>query len=83
MLSMFPSLISDNDDDLEFLNKYKPQPEDRTIRILLFGPVGAGKSSFINMVQSVLHGRIYSQALADNTGGHSFTEEVILCLFQI
>lgn len=67
----------DNDDDLDFLKRYKPQPEDQTLRILLYGPVGAGKSSFINSVQSVMHGRTYSQALADNTGGDSFTEEYI------
>lgn len=64
-----------NQDDLRFLNQYKPQPENRSIRILLCGPVGAGKSSFINSVQSVLLGRSYSQALVDNTGYDSFTKE--------
>ncbi|XP_015224398.1 PREDICTED: interferon-induced protein 44-like [Cyprinodon variegatus] len=64
-----------NQDNLWFLNNYKPQLEGQTLRILLYGPAGAGKSSFINSVQSVLLGRPYSQALADNTGHDSFTTE--------
>ncbi|MED6261472.1 hypothetical protein ATANTOWER_005670 [Ataeniobius toweri] len=65
----------DTQDDLSFLNHYKPQLEDQKIRILLYGPAGAGKSSFINSVQSVLHGRPYVQALVDNTGHDCFTKE--------
>lgn len=43
------------------------------IRILLAGEVGAGKSSFINSVNSVFQGRITTEALADSGSGTSFT----------
>ncbi|XP_045915932.1 interferon-induced protein 44-like [Micropterus dolomieu] len=51
---------------LRFVNNYKPQPENRQLRILLHGLVGAGKSSFINSVRSVLEGRMCRQARVDN-----------------
>ncbi|XP_032440448.1 interferon-induced protein 44-like [Xiphophorus hellerii] len=62
-------------EDLEFVRNYKPEFEGQKLRILLHGPEAAGKSSFINSVQSVLKGRIYSQALADNCSCSSFTKE--------
>ncbi|XP_042637681.1 interferon-induced protein 44-like [Orycteropus afer afer] len=47
------------------LSTYKPTtcltPE---IRILLLGPIGSGKSTFINSVKSVFQGRIIRQAIA-------------------
>ncbi|XP_059403030.1 interferon-induced protein 44-like [Carassius carassius] len=43
------------------------------IRILLAGEVGAGKSSFINSVNSVFQRRITTEALADSVSGTSFT----------
>ncbi|XP_041660880.1 interferon-induced protein 44-like [Cheilinus undulatus] len=49
--------------------------DDQIIRILLYGPSAAGKSSFINSVHSVLHGRMYAQALTDNHFGTSFTRK--------
>ncbi|XP_071324063.1 interferon-induced protein 44-like isoform X2 [Trachinotus anak] len=61
--------------ELQFLKNYKPQTEGQQLRILLYGPVGAGKSSFINSVQSVLHDRMYVQALADNISHDSFTKK--------
>ncbi|XP_017290844.1 interferon-induced protein 44 [Kryptolebias marmoratus] len=64
-----------NEADLQFLRNYTPQFEGQQLRILLHGPVGAGKSSFINSVQSVLRGKIYRQALVDNTSHDSFTKE--------
>ncbi|XP_035986286.1 interferon-induced protein 44 isoform X1 [Fundulus heteroclitus] len=68
----------DNQADLEFVKNYKPEFDDQTLRILLLGPEGAGKSSFINSVQSVLKDRIYSQALADSySAATSFTREYI------
>ncbi|XP_042610376.1 interferon-induced protein 44-like [Cyprinus carpio] len=43
------------------------------IRILLAGEVGAGKSSFINSVNSAFQRRITTEALADSVSGTSFT----------
>ncbi|XP_026050866.1 interferon-induced protein 44-like [Carassius auratus] len=44
------------------------------VRILLAGQVGAGKSSFINSVNSVFQGQITTEALADCVSGTSFTK---------
>ncbi|XP_030261226.1 interferon-induced protein 44-like isoform X1 [Sparus aurata] len=65
----------DDQSALQFVNNYKPHVEGQQIRVLLHGPVGAGKSSFINSVQSVLHGRISVQALVDNATHDCFTKQ--------
>uniref|UniRef100_A0A8C9YZX0 G domain-containing protein n=1 Tax=Sander lucioperca TaxID=283035 RepID=A0A8C9YZX0_SANLU len=70
---MFLSLSRDKQSDLQSVKDYRPQTDGQLLRILLHGPVGAGKSSFINSVQSVLHGRMYAHVLADNTSGSSFS----------
>ncbi|XP_076612309.1 interferon-induced protein 44-like isoform X4 [Chaetodon auriga] len=63
----------DNQSTLQYMKEYRPQTENQQLRILLHGTSGAGKSSFINSVQSVLHGRMYTQALEDNTFQGHFT----------
>ena len=73
---MFPSVIRDKQSTLQFVKNFKPHVEGQQIRILLHGPEGAGKSSFINSVQSVLLGEMYTQALEDNIGHDSFTKKV-------
>ncbi|XP_064865707.1 interferon-induced protein 44-like isoform X3 [Oncorhynchus nerka] len=38
------------------------------VRVLLIGPVGAGKSSFFNSVNSIFRGHVTSQAISGNSG---------------
>ncbi|XP_036413164.1 interferon-induced protein 44-like [Colossoma macropomum] len=49
-------------------------PELRRVRILLHGPVGAGKSCFINSVQSVFHGEIKTRAFEQSNAKKSCTK---------
>ncbi|CAI5660265.1 unnamed protein product [Oreochromis niloticus] len=58
----------ENSTDQHFVENYKPQVEEQHLRILLHGPVGAGKSSFINSVNSVLQKRVCCEALVSNAG---------------
>ncbi|XP_038150185.1 interferon-induced protein 44-like [Cyprinodon tularosa] len=49
--------------DLQFIDNYRPTADgQQQFRILLHGPIGAGKSSFINSVTSVLTGKISVRA---------------------
>ncbi|XP_035985364.1 interferon-induced protein 44-like [Fundulus heteroclitus] len=51
--------------NLQYVQEYKPVKEGiRYLRVLLCGPVGAGKSSFINSVSNVLRERITIPAVA-------------------
>ncbi|XP_014855102.1 PREDICTED: interferon-induced protein 44-like isoform X1 [Poecilia mexicana] len=67
----------DRETDLQFINDYRPKGSHRQLRILLHGPVGAGKSSFINSVFSALEGRICHKATACNIIQNSFTKKYI------
>ncbi|XP_029549159.1 interferon-induced protein 44-like isoform X2 [Salmo trutta] len=49
-------------------------PDMGQLRCLLYGPVGAGKSSFINSVNNVFQGRVAHNALAAAASGTSFTK---------
>ncbi|XP_032399741.1 interferon-induced protein 44 isoform X1 [Etheostoma spectabile] len=61
--------------DLQYVNDNKPQTDGQQLRFLLHGPVGAGKSCFINSVQSVLQGRMCRLALEDNNSLSCFTKK--------
>uniref|UniRef100_A0A673ZEB4 Interferon-induced protein 44-like n=1 Tax=Salmo trutta TaxID=8032 RepID=A0A673ZEB4_SALTR len=51
-------------------------PDMGQLRCLLYGPVGAGKSSFINSVNNVFQGRVAHNALVAAASGTSFTKTV-------
>uniref|UniRef100_A0A3B1IZW7 Interferon-induced protein 44-like n=1 Tax=Astyanax mexicanus TaxID=7994 RepID=A0A3B1IZW7_ASTMX len=48
-------------------------PDVNRLNILLHGPIGAGKSSFINSVNTVLQGHNTTAALADSSAGKSYS----------
>lgn len=58
----------DRENDLQFLKNYKPRADNQQLRILLHGPRGAGKSSFVNSVSSSFQGRMSNIAVVNNTG---------------
>lgn len=65
-----------NQDILDFLKSYRPKNRDAShLRILLIGLNGAGKSSFINSVDSVLQERVAGRDLTDAIAGTSFTKK--------
>ncbi|XP_060716913.1 interferon-induced protein 44 [Tachysurus vachellii] len=67
---------SDKKEMLRKLKEFQPgTAEVRELKILLHGPVGAGKSSFINSVNTVLQGYNTTTALANSAAGKSFTKE--------
>lgn len=69
-------LSRERDTDLKYIKDFLLDTATQQIRILFFGPVGVGKSSFINTVHSALQGRIYTQAGVDNTSSKSYTKKV-------
>ncbi|XP_051550500.1 interferon-induced protein 44 isoform X1 [Myxocyprinus asiaticus] len=67
---------------MESVRSFKPASEMVTeARVLLIGPVGAGKSSFISSVQSVFSGRVINRAMVGSSSSSSFTKK--LCSFTI
>ncbi|XP_043087853.1 interferon-induced protein 44 [Puntigrus tetrazona] len=61
----------------ESIRSFKPASETVTeARVLLVGPVGAGKSSFISSVQSVFSGRVINRAMVGSSSSASFTKKL-------
>lgn len=71
-------LHRDNKEALHFLQNYQPVKDGVTsLRVLLYGPVGSGKSSFINSIVTVMRGQISNLVLASSIeGSTSFTKRV-------
>ncbi|XP_072516878.1 interferon-induced protein 44 isoform X2 [Salminus brasiliensis] len=62
---------------VEMVKSYKPASECvPEARVLLLGPVGAGKSSFISSVQSVFSGRVLNRAMVGSSTSTSFTKKL-------
>lgn len=62
---------------MEKFESYKPAcGAVSEARVLLLGPVGAGKSSFISSVQSVFSGRVINRAMVGSSASASFTKRV-------
>ncbi|XP_053490992.1 interferon-induced protein 44-like [Ictalurus furcatus] len=54
---------------MESIKNYKPPISSvKRIRVLLIGPIGAGKSSFFNSINSVFRGHVTSQAMSGSSG---------------
>ncbi|XP_075942299.1 uncharacterized protein LOC142944945 isoform X2 [Anarhichas minor] len=63
-------------ENLDFVKSYQPRNQDvKHLRILLHGPVGSGKSSFINSVDTALKGTVSGRALTDAISGSSYTRK--------
>uniref|UniRef100_A0A672G6W3 G domain-containing protein n=1 Tax=Salarias fasciatus TaxID=181472 RepID=A0A672G6W3_SALFA len=59
----------------EFVQNYQPKEQGQHLRVLLHGPPGSGKSSFINSVESALRGKITTRALVATGYDGSFTTQ--------
>uniref|UniRef100_A0A3Q1H898 G domain-containing protein n=1 Tax=Acanthochromis polyacanthus TaxID=80966 RepID=A0A3Q1H898_9TELE len=63
-------------ENLNFVKSYQPRNKEvKHLRILLIGPVGSGKSSFINSVDGVFQDRITGRAAVDAVIGGSVTNK--------
>lgn len=61
---------------MKFIQSYSPEVQAlQQARVLLVGPIGAGKSSFFNSINSVFRGNMTCQAIA-GTGDRSVTTQV-------
>lgn len=70
----------DTDSCLNYIKTFKLNKDGvQHIRIMLYGPTGAGKSSFINSVETIIRGRMTCQALPDAISGSSFTRKYQTC----
>uniref|UniRef100_A0A8C6SJJ7 G domain-containing protein n=1 Tax=Neogobius melanostomus TaxID=47308 RepID=A0A8C6SJJ7_9GOBI len=85
--SIFPTLPApwrsvewteeEKSDLLERLSSYTPSSRDiPQARVLLLGPVGSGKSSFISSAQSVFDGRVTTRAMVGHGASSSFTRKL-------
>lgn len=65
------------EDLLKSVKSYKPASDAVSkARVLLLGPIGAGKSSFISSVQSVFSGRVLNRAIVGSSTSSSCTKKL-------
>jgi predicted GTPase len=70
-------LNSAREEEVKWLNLFSlEEGTKKHLRILLYGPSGSGKSSFINSVDSVCQNRI-SRPAAASSSGDTFTVTVL------
>ncbi|XP_041634514.1 interferon-induced protein 44-like [Cheilinus undulatus] len=68
--------LRNTEESLDFLKAYNPlKKEVSHLRILLHGPVGAGKSSFVNSADSTLRSQVSVRDKTDAISGSSHTKE--------
>ncbi|XP_008291243.1 interferon-induced protein 44 isoform X2 [Stegastes partitus] len=68
---------------MKTVSSYRPSSGEVTqAQVLLLGPVGAGKSSFISSVQSVFSGRVTNRAMVGSSSSSSFTKKPFNILGQ-
>ncbi|XP_030647832.1 interferon-induced protein 44-like [Chanos chanos] len=68
---------SAKEDLTNLIRSYKPFGETVSeARVLLLGPVGSGKSSFISSVQSVFSGRVVNRAMVGSSAFAGFTKKL-------
>ena len=67
----------------DLLSQIKQLQPEETPNILMIGPVGAGKSSFINSILSIDKGRKCALAATGDVGERSWTLDVCICIVQV
>lgn len=68
MFFIFSCVCRQREELMESIKSYKPTVSSVSqVRVLLIGPVGAGKSSFFNSINSVFRGHVTSQAIAGSS----------------
>uniref|UniRef100_A0A3Q4I0V2 Interferon-induced protein 44-like n=1 Tax=Neolamprologus brichardi TaxID=32507 RepID=A0A3Q4I0V2_NEOBR len=67
--------VTERERDLQLVRDYKPHKDVQHLRIMLYGPPGAGKSSFINSVDSALRGKIATRALSEKSRTYKIYRE--------
>ncbi|KAI3368612.1 hypothetical protein L3Q82_025616 [Scortum barcoo] len=75
-ISLTTYLVKQKANLMKAVSSFRPKCEDvPQTRVLLLGPVGSGKSSFVSSVQSVFNGRVANRAMVGSSST-SFTKKL-------